>query len=191
LKQLAEDERATFDVDFLPGGAATYFTHRIPTIMSEKRTWLLLDGDQRREQSKPSASIASDQLEETIKQVTGITAGTIVLGADGGNDPDTQTKKQSLLAKYLDFVHTRVRFLPRSCPEEVVLRAVTSDASPKDSKHAKALLEKHLQTLGLEPTSSDRDAQAQLLLAVSSKDNEDLVAIATLLRSMLPTTGSQ
>lgn len=194
LKQLAEHDRPTFDVDFLPGGASTYLTHRIPTIMTEASTWLLLDGDQRRAESKPSKSVPPDQLENTIAQLTGVDARSIVLGADGGNDPDAKAKKHTLYAAYLDFFHSRVRFLPRSCPEEIVLRAVKADAAPATSEDAKKLLRAILKkTLGVEPSSSDSDAQAQLLLAQSSRDkqNDDLVTIAELLRSMLPLTGSQ
>lgn len=191
LNQLTDGERATFDVDFLPGGASTYLSHRIPTIMMEKQTWLLLDGDQRRTDSMASSSVAPAKLEEAISKVTGLPATSIAFGADGGNDPEAKKKLQTLHAKYLDFFHERVRFLPGSCPEEIVLRAVDTNASPTNSSEAKTLLRKHIAKLGINATSSDSDAQAQLLLAQRSENNKDIDTIAKLLRTMLPNAGAK
>jgi hypothetical protein len=148
---------------------------------------LLLDGDQRRQESKPAESIASSAWEEGIAAVTGVDAGSIAFGADGGRDPDAEKKKLKLYERYLDFFHERVRFLPRSCPEEIVLRSLKLGECPTDSQSAKKRLRQYLDDLGIQSSSSDGDAQANLLLAQNSENNEDIAAIAKLLREMLPT----
>jgi len=192
LKRLAEELWANFDVDFLPGGASTYLTHRIPTLMQgHENTWLLLDGDQRREPSSPASALADDALDDAIKTVTGLDAKSIVLGADGGKDPLADKKQKELRRKYLDWFHRRVRFLPRSCPEEMVLRAVDSAQSPADSQQAKTMLRQHFNKMGLSPTSTDSDAMAQLLFAqaTQSNENDDLNHIRNFLEEMLAATG--
>ncbi|MFO0554347.1 MAG: ATP-binding protein [Polyangiaceae bacterium] len=180
---LAPDERSTFDIDFLPGGADTYFTHRIPTLMREKNVWVLLDGDQRRADSKGSSEIADNKVDEMIVALAG--ERKIVFGADGGADKESPKRLMEEKRKYIDYVHERLRFLPRSCPEEIVLKAVDATASPASSRDAKRLLQERLSKLGLTPSSSDSDAQAQLLLAQNSNGNDDLKAIAAILKNML------
>lgn len=183
---LPVDDRAAFDVDFLPGGADTYFTHRIPTLMREKNVWILLDGDQKRSESKPSTEIADNTIDDTIAALVG--ERRIVFGADGGTGQDSARRFIEEKRKYIDYVHERVRFLPRSCPEEIVLKAVDATSSPSNSGEAKTLLREKLEKLGLTPSSSDSDAQAQLLLAQHQAGNVDLKAIAELLKNMLAAT---
>lgn len=179
LQRLSVDERASFDVDFLPGGADNYFTHRIPTFMHQKNVWLLLDGDQRRAPSTPSSAIGDDQLEDTIAGLVG--ERKIIYGADGGGDDRLISEKR----KYLNYLHARVRFLPRLCPEAIVLHAVDPTIIARSSKEAKDLLRSHLAGLGLSPSSNDNDAQAQLLLAQTQHGNGDLEQIELALREML------
>lgn len=186
LTTLEENERSTFYVDFLPGGADNYLSYRIPTLMGDANTWLLLDGDQRRGESRPSSAIADDALDTAITQLVG--KREIVYGADGGNDPASRESHNALKRKYLDYLHTRVRYLPRSCPEEVVLRATAPQANPATSAEAKKLLREELERLGLSPSSSDSDAQAQLLLAQRKDGNADLAEVAKILRAMLAET---
>jgi predicted ATPase len=185
---LTEDDRATFDVDFLPGGADTYFTHRIPTLMREKNVWLLLDGDQKRAESKPSSDIADNKVDETITALVG--GRKIVYGADGGADADSAKRLSDEKRRYIDYMHERVRFLPRSCPEEIVLKALDSNAAPRSSDEAKTQLRNKLEGFGLTPSSSDSDAQAQLLLAQNQTGNQDLKEVAALLKSMLASASS-
>jgi predicted ATPase len=183
LQRLSEDERASFDVDFLPGGADNYFTHRIPTFMHQKNVWLLLDGDQRRTNSQPSSAIPDDKLDETIVGLVG--ERKIIYGADGGDDEHGDARVVKEKRKYLDYYHTRIRFLPRSCPEAIVLHAVAGQQTPKTSTEAKKLLREHLNKLKLSPSSTDSDAQAQLLLAQAQDGNDDLAEIACALQEML------
>lgn len=187
LNLLSDDERATFDVDFLPGGADHYFTHRIPTLMREKNVWILLDGDQKRAESESASEIADNKVDKTIAALVG--ERKIVYGADGGADQDSARRLTEEKRKYIDYLHERVRFLPRSCPEEIVLKAVDANATPTNSNDAKQQLRAKLEGFGLSPSSSDSDAQAQLLLAQHQK-SEDLKAIAALLKGMLASVSS-
>lgn len=183
LQRLSEDERASFDVDFLPGGADNYFTHRIPTFMHQKNVWLLLDGDQRKGDSTPSSGIPDDKLDETIAGLVGNRK--IIYGADGGDDENASRRLNDEKRKFLDYLHTRVRFLPRKCPEAIVLHAIAPKLTPKSSDDAKMLMREQLQKLNLSPSSTDSDAQAQLLLAQKQDGNEDLAQIEEALKEML------
>lgn len=180
LNLLDENDQSTFDVDFLPGGADNYLSYRIPTLMREQNTWLFLDGDQKRAEPRPASAVSDDNLDAAIHQLVG--ERTIIYGADGGNGAGSLTKTKR---DYLQYLHQRVRYLPCSCPEEIVLKAVDAKAAPKDSGQAKELLRQHLEGLGLTPSSSDSDAQAQLLLAQHKAGNQDLKSIADLLKQML------
>ncbi|MDP9037244.1 MAG: ATP-binding protein, partial [Myxococcota bacterium] len=188
MQQLSEDERGSFDVDFLPGGADNYLTHRIPTLMHERNVWVLLDGDQKRAESKPSSEIADNEVDETVSKLVG--ARTVIYGADGGSDKDSAKRLTEQKRKYIDYVHGHVRFLPRSCPEEIVLKAIDATAAPASSDEAKTQLRQKLEGLGLTPSSSDSDAQAQVLLAQHQNGNEDLKTISALLREMLTSASS-
>jgi len=185
LQQLPEDDRSPFDVDFLPGGADTYFSHRIPTLMHENNVWILLDGDQKKAERGSSSNISDSQVNETIAALVG--ERKIVYGADGGTDKDSAKRLIEEKRKYIDYVHGRVRFLPRSCPEEIVLKAIDPTAAPKSSEEAKIQLREKLKKLGLSPSSSESDAQAQLLLAQHQEGNEDLRVITDLFKGMRET----
>lgn len=188
LLDLSKEERALFDVTFLPGGAGSYFAHRIPTLMHDRNPpYLLLDADQTPPYPFPSpATIPASEdgtLESKIEELT--KCANVQLGADGGNDTSTEKKRAELRRKYLGFLHSHVHFLPGTCPEDIVLRAIESGSSSNSPKDAKIrLAARATEDLG-EGGADDIDDYARVLLSKNRKDNEDLKAISAKLRTLL------
>jgi len=188
LLELSKEERALFEVTFLPGGASSYFAHRIPTLMHDRNPpYLLLDADQKPPFPYPQSSTipASDDrtLQSKIHELT--RCDSVQLSVDGGNDTSTEVKRNDLRRKYIDFLYTQVHFLPETCPEDIVLRAIqgaSSHHSPSDAKTKLAALA--VAALGKD-RADDIDGYARVLLSNKRNGNQDLEAIATKLRGFL------
>jgi predicted ATPase len=194
MKLLGEDERTIFEVTFLPGGASSYFATRIPTIMHDgSKTYFFLDGDQNKSgaQELPDPSAVSDaDLEHQVELHTGVSADNIRLDSDGGNDANAKGKRKESLRKYLGYLRERVHFLPGSCPEEIVLRALDSNVTQMTSEEAKTALAAKISALIPTLTAEKIDTSAELLLAQNSNKSLELPQIAETLRAILKgTTG--
>lgn len=190
LQTMDEASRALFEIAFLPGGAKSYFAHRIPTLMHEAGpTFLLLDGDQRRttdEVPDPGTIPESDnpRLSSIIRKHTGL--ADVQLSADGGNDPAAAARQFELQRQYLRFLRTRLAFLPRSCPEQIVLSALQGGNELLNSQQAKQILAQQVaDAYGSEHTSEDIDQYARAMLSRTRNQNVDLQAIRDLLLSFL------
>jgi hypothetical protein len=188
LLELSEDERALFKVLFLPGGASSYFAHRIPTLMHDPNPiYLLLDGDQKPEEPYPDpATIPESEngtLESRIKMLTG--ASEVSLVPDGGKDINIEKKRTALRREYMGFLHSRVHFLPGLCPEDIVLRAIDARASFKSSTEAKEALKSKVRAATGVDGSDDITNFGWARLASQRTDNGDLRAISAKLRQFL------
>lgn len=188
LLGLTDDERGLFDVEYLPGGSKTYLCQRVPTLMHQAgNTYLLLDGDQSPEDGYPAPDTIPESENETlITQIQTLTGcGKVHLGADGGDDEETKKKLFMLQRKYLEFLHNKVHFLPRSCPEEIVLRAINSDAAPATSLAAKSSLAKLVRKKMGGDSSEEIDNYAKVILSQGRMENEDIKVTEELLRGFL------
>lgn len=189
MRLLNEDERQIFDVTYLPGGASSYFTTRIPTIMHDgTQTYFLLDGDQNRlglDELPDPSTISDADIDERVKEITGVASENIRLDTDGGNDPHAKKKRKAALREYLMFLRKRVRFLPRSSPEEIVLLALAPASSASTSQQAKQALSDAIGKLIPTLTAEKIDDNAELLLAQNSRNNADLAYVAKTLESFL------
>jgi hypothetical protein len=81
---------------------------------------------------------------------------------------------------------SHVSFLPRLCPEEIVLQALESARSETDAKGAKATLAKIVLEASGSQRSEDIDNFAWASLAKDRKNNIDLQSISKILKSFLP-----
>ncbi len=193
LQMMDEADRALFEVAFLPGGANSYFAHRIPTLMHESDyTYLLLDGDQKPASAVPDPitipESQNSQLGEFIRQATGL--ADVNLGADGGNDPNASERQHQLQRQYLGFLHRRVFYLPKSCPEQIVLDSLPTGKKCESSANAKAEIAKLVaDAYGSDHTSEDIDQYARARLSTGRDSNADLQAIRALLQSILAGSG--
>jgi hypothetical protein len=139
---------------------------------------ILLDGDKQPAKLAPNPDDLPASADATLLEVIGSCTGVkaVSFGADGGDDPDAGKKKAQLQRDFLRFVHDRVRFLPAQCPEDIVLRAVDTEAKAPTSQKAKEALVEKLKALGMPITSDVVDNSALLLLsqAVAAKNPEAL-----------------
>ena len=184
---LPEADRELVEVEFLPGGANTYYGHRIPTLMHEgDHTYLYLDGD-----AKPGIAIpdprqipegANDSLEGLITRLTGCE---VQLGADGGNDLHSEEKKVKLRRKYLAFLHDRVHFLPKACPEQVILTALGYEDENVSCQEAKRQLAGIVLNAFGSNTAEEIDNYARTMLANEREQNADLREISGTLQSLV------
>lgn len=124
-RELPAGERELIDAVVVPGGASMILTHYIPSAIAGKdATFALLDGDQAFTVPLPDVAQIppADEagLGDQILQSTGVEPA---LYLSGGNDPALVAKKIAAQKEYIAWVLQRVRFLPRTVPEEIVIRA--------------------------------------------------------------------
>lgn len=190
LLSLDDFEQELFVVQYLPGGSDSYFSQRIPTLMLQsKHTYIFFDGDVQPSKGPypdPSTipSCEDATLLDKIKNLT--KCGNIQIGADGGDDQNADLKSFELQRKYLSFLYNRVRFLPRRCPEEIVLQAIEPDSIIETSQGAKETLKKMVFDHFHSDSSQDIAQYLRTKIAESRKaGNVDLDDIAKLLRECL------
>jgi energy-coupling factor transporter ATP-binding protein EcfA2 len=185
-----EAERQLFHVEFLPGGAASFLTQRIPVLMESKQHVLvLLDGDQKRiaEFTNPNSIPEADNatLEQVILDEVGVRPAYSIDGnAAGGSGP------QKILAqrRYLTWAGRNLKYLPTSSPEELVLKAASAlnEADAGNSQSCKATLHALAeQNLGRAATSVDIDQFGQFLLGTHRHNSLELTELAATLRAYL------
>lgn len=133
LARLAAADQKSIDVLVLPGGADAIWKFRIPTLMhqSNRNVVVLLDGDQK---PLPSEALQeSSEIPESEDQNLGARILAAVgcepnlLGSGSMGSPNL-TEKVKLQRKYIDWVVNHVRYLPKSCPEAILLSAMQQAA---------------------------------------------------------------
>ena len=116
---------ASIDVICHPGGAKDIYKEAIVfSRMENKKTFLLLDGDQKKD--IPSSDDVSERdLNKTLSEITGVDSSKLNFVADSGKESE-----QLPIAKraYLDFLKNHCRFLPMNTPEEILWKC--SEKSP-------------------------------------------------------------
>ena len=122
---LPAGERELIDAVVVPGGASMILAHYIPSAIAGKdATFALLDGDQAFPVPLPDVAHVAPadeaRLGDKIFKSTGVEPA---LYLSGGSDPALLAKKAAAQKEYIKWVSQRVRFLPRTVPEEIVIRA--------------------------------------------------------------------
>ncbi len=122
---LPDGESEIVEVVVVPGGAEMILAHYIPAaIATDDDTYVLLDGDKTFAKPLPDFSLLTPVAEPTlgaaIKSSTGVEPA---LYLTGGDDPQLLAKKIAAQKKYVQWLGSRVKFLPCVVPEEIVLHA--------------------------------------------------------------------
>lgn len=122
---LHDAERDALEIVVVPGGAEMILGHYIPAaIASNDQTFVLLDGDKIFSQPLPDPDSISRAEEHSLGQMLRSATGVDPrLYLDGGDDQHQATKRAQAQRRYLAWLRGRVRFLPRTTPEEIVLHA--------------------------------------------------------------------
>lgn len=141
-------EAAAFDVQVMPGGADSIIKYHVPAAMAGKQdAYILLDGDKKKVNGFPNPQNipVSDNatLKNLIEDVLGVYPH---LSLNGGNDPALLDARYAAERDFLGWVGARVSYLPRLCPEHIVLGVLGDDsdgskyatsASAKDALYGK------------------------------------------------------
>lgn len=114
---------ASINVICHPGGAKDIYREAVVfSRMENKKTFLLLDGDQRKN-IPASAEVSERNLDKTLLVITGIESSKLNFVADSGKEAE-----QLPVAKktYLDFLRNHCYFLPKTTPEEILWTCSTN-----------------------------------------------------------------
>jgi ABC-type cobalamin/Fe3+-siderophores transport system ATPase subunit len=185
-----ESAREVFTVEFMPGGASTIRDARIPVLMEGKGNVLvLLDGDQRKVAEISDPATIPESQDGTLKtevfdQVGAKPAPLIDGGASGGD----QAQKAKFFRRYLEWVRHNLRFIPTSCPEELVLRAAgnVADTTAKPSQVYKDQIHQLAsKAFGRSATSEYTDNFGGFLLATNRPQSQELIQLKDLLETFL------
>lgn len=125
LKFCNEKASSAVDVVCHPGGAKDIYKEAVVlSRLDVMKTYLLLDGDQRKELQAGSA-VADLDLDQTILNISGIDVKNLGFVADSGKNGEQLPKEKR---KFLDFLKSNCKFLPMSTPEEILWKC--SNKSP-------------------------------------------------------------
>lgn len=191
--KLIDDEavRALFNVEFVQGGANSILNARIPVLMEHKggNVLILLDGDQRKVQEIVNPDDIPSSQDDTLENIilTQLGANPVVL-VDGGVGGGNKAQKIDFRRRYLKWVRENLKFIPTSCPEELVLRAagMLSDDIPKNPQVYKEQLHAAASNnLGIEAKSEDADRFGQVLLGQNRQSSKELVELKVLIECFL------
>lgn len=181
-------ERETFTVEFLSGGSDTLLAYHIPILMhGPENTLVLLDGDKQKEQIPcPSTIPESDNgsLGDVIVTCVGVTPKLI---PDGGSGGGNAAQIAELQRQYLGWCRRNLRFIPTSCPEELVLKASRKfDQSASGSQHAKDTLRRlAVEAYGDKPTSEQIDNLGIFMLSQTRSHSSEVAELAEILTTYL------
>ena len=179
-----------FRVEFSPGGASAILNTRIPVFTeTAPHILVLLDGDQRKvgEVRDPTtiASSEDNTLEALIFNETGASPKWLI---DGGTNGGIDSQKVIAQRKYLAWVRTNLRYIPTSCPEELILKAANLlDASEigNADKCKKRLQAQASSVFSREANSEETDNYGELLLATNKAASEELKLLKDQLQTFL------
>ncbi|WP_158089977.1 ATP-binding protein [Mycobacterium europaeum] len=177
------------DVKFIPGGAATLWSHYLPMWAHDEREslLLLLDGDQSTAQPPASGQVAPDDLESTVVDALKGNQPKLPYGA---NEKDSSTHRAESLRKVLDWRGSFVSFFPFDTPEEFLLRARASrlgegprEEQAADSKAAWSDIAAN--ELGRQASGDEIFVFQQAEINKLPSTNESVLAIAAIVQTFV------
>jgi hypothetical protein len=189
---LMEDEatRQLFHVDYYSGGASSILSNRIPVFMEgSEQILVLLDGDQQRigEIQDPAdiPETKNEGLGELILAQVGVDPD---FNVDGGAGGGNAIQRITCQRNYLAWARRHLKYIPTSCPEELILIAADlrladqEGSAPKCKAHLQAIATK---ALGREASSEETDRYGEFLLAANRAKSKELAQLAEQLRAYL------
>lgn len=187
-------EKESLDIVVVPGGAKGILSNYVPVMLvSDDKDFVYLDGDQR-----PSANIPNpddippsdnNNLAEKLKSIFGCSPKFFLSG--GEDVAGNKDAKHLLERKYFKWAKEQLFFLPKSCPEQIVLDAMllSTGKGPSgsiSSEEAKAQLRALLEsTLSAPPKGSEVTTIAKYKLAELQSHSSDLQPIRDALKTMI------
>lgn len=191
LLMLDSVDSSRITVDFHPGGASAILSHRIPIMMnSGEKIYFLLDGDQKLVSDITDPDIIpvsdNDKLDLIIKNEIGVTPNFIT---DGGVNGGCSTQRIEMQRQYLKYLRGHLKFLPASCPEEMVVN-LTPELLPVDglnnSDQAKKMLRSMAEAaLGKDIGSLETDNFGIFKMAGGREKSQEMLILVGMLKEIL------
>lgn len=189
-KLLDPGEAAALEVRVAPGGAESILKFHIPAaITAGDDLFVYLDGDKKKTNSftDPAHLAASNlpKLGQIIKSEVGCDPQFL---PPGGNDAaghhDAIVNSQ---IRYLEWIAVRLAYLPKNCPEQILLDSIsaTVGAKAKTSADAKSLLRTELTEGVIDLAAAEMVVLEKVKVAKMTTDNPDLINISDQLRIWL------
>lgn len=181
--------RGLFKVE-VQGGANLILNARVPVLMETKgNVLILLDGDQRKVaaiQDPDDIPKSKDtKLEQMIFDQVGAKPVPLI---DGGISGGSKAQKADFHRRYLKWVRQNLRFIPTSCPEELVLRAAgqVKDDGAKTSQVFKDQLHQATSSnLRRSARNEETDNFGEFLLGQHRDQSSDLIELQGILENFL------
>lgn len=189
-KDLDPGETSALEVKVAPGGAESIIKYHIPTaIASGDDIFVFLDGDKKKVDSFSDPNnippAKHPNLGQLLKDELGCEPHFL---PPGGNDKEghSKSKIESQIA-YLRWASKRLAYLPKRCPEQILLDSLDpiTAGKAKDSKHAKELLRGILTEGVIDLPQSEMVVLEKVKVAKISLENKDLCEIRNQLKAWL------
>lgn len=191
MLKLDPGDADNLDIKVAPGGAEAMLTHYGPIAMeSGDDLFLLLDGDKKKVDKFIDPNDISpnehSNLEKILQEQIGCNPKFMI---NGGVDKNGHTKeKTAAYLKYLVWISARVKYLPRQCPEQILLYAMDPKSidEAKTSKKSKDMLSAKIK-FGLKNINSAGMLALQQVEIEKNKEamKNDLEIISRQLREWL------
>ena len=180
LFYIDESERKLFEITYLPGGADTILTHRLQNLMTTGENILfLLDGDKRTNETFTQSSKIPESDNVNLDNIIERQIGTPVKFL---LDSNSSKKKYETQREFLDYIYKHLKYLPLSCPEEIICRSIKLTCNEKKSKEYEQKIYSHISNIiSKKPSSDEIDETAKILIFQNKEDNPYLKGIANTL----------
>jgi len=181
IESLDQGERAIVEVRVAPGGAEAMFVHHGPgAMLTGDDVYLLLDGDKRKvEEFSDPAGIAPAQYVSLPDLFTNELGAKPKFLLAGGDDDEGRARAEiESQLSYLAWIRERLRYMPKLCPEQVVLdgNPEWKGGVPGSSEECKKMLVASLSQ-GVELNAQEVLVLAKVAIAQLPKANADLATI--------------
>lgn len=181
IESLDQGERSIVEVRVAPGGAEAMFVHHGPgAMLTGDDVYLLLDGDKQKvaEFTDPDgiAPARHGQLPGLFETELGAKPKFLLAG---GNDDEGFARAEiAAHLSYLVWIRKRLRYLPKLCPEQVLIDGFPDWKCPvpASSEECKRMLVDALSR-GADVTAQDVLVLAKVAIAQLPKENADLATI--------------
>ncbi|ACY20734.1 ATPase [Gordonia bronchialis DSM 43247] len=167
------------NVDYIPGGAQTLWSHYVPMWSHEGRTnlLLLLDGDQKCNDPRDPKEIAESELENELRAALNGTSPKLPYGS---NEENAAELRKSSIETAIRWRRSFVNFLPCSTPEEFIWLA-TQGGPQSDYKEAWKTFA--MESLGTEPTGGEIFTVQRVALNSIDDNDPTLVGIRVIVET--------
>ena len=181
------DEKAidSIDITYHTGGAEDILIEAATfALFNETKTFIMLDGDKRREDFPDDKDIASSDIDDTIKKCTGINTDCIRFPADSGEGKEKQIEQEK--RNYIAYLKKHLYYFQTNDPEEIMWKASSLKKPRYNDSDYKVRIKKWVESeVGPRFKAQDIETYQKRLCNKLKKDNEYVKGILKILTTVL------